>query len=91
MVPLILALPGFVAVNCGTLPVPVPVNPIAGLELVQVKVTGGLAGDVMNNVAGIIDPSFTVVSVRTVTDGTGFTCTVNVTEFAHWPDDGVNV
>lgn len=75
IVAVISVLPGFVAVNCGTLPVPDAAKPIAVFEFVQLMDTP-VDGVVTKLVAGITSPSFTVILAGTVTEGTGFTSTV---------------
>ena len=66
----------FVAVNAGILPVPLAANPIAGLELVHVKVAPGV---VLVKVAdGIIVPVQTFTLPGMVTTGVGFTVIVYV-------------
>ena len=67
---------------------PVEARPIAELELVQLIDAPGVA---TKFTPGTRDPSYTVVSVLTVTDGIVFTWYVNVVLFAHCPADGVNV
>ena len=74
--PVIGSSPLLVAVNDGILPVPDAGKPIAGFELIQLKLT--FAGVPDKLFAGIIAPSFTVVSDVVLTDPVGLTVTVNV-------------
>lgn len=68
IVAVISVLPVLVAVNCGTLPVPDAAKPMAVFEFVQLMLTPD-AGVVVNTVAGITVPSFTVMFAGVVTTG----------------------
>src|SRR5690242_18328353 len=90
MVPVIGALPLFVAMNAGTFPVPEATNPMAGLEFVQLKFTP--AGVPERLLAGISVPSVTVVSDSKSTVGTGVTVTATVKDdCAHCPAFAVKI
>jgi hypothetical protein len=67
---------GLAAVNAGTLPVPLPVRPIAVLELVHAKVAP--AGVLAKLLAGTASPGQYVWFVSAVTAGLVFTTTVVV-------------
>lgn len=74
IVAVMLDVPPFVAVKAGVLPDPLAARPIAGLELVQVKVPP--AGKLLNELAATVDPAQTVMFAGTVTVGVGFTVIV---------------
>ena len=74
MVPLMGVVPGLVAVNAGTVVMPLAPKPMAVFELVQVTVPP--AGVVANALAGTDAPVHTPKLAGTVTVGVGFTVTV---------------
>src|SRR4051812_23935064 len=76
MVPEIALEPLLVAVNAGTLPVPLAARPIAVLEFVQVYVAP--AGVLLSVLAGTASPSQYVPFAGAVMEGVGFTVTVVV-------------
>ena len=83
--------PLFTAVKDGILPVPDAGSPIAGLELVQLKLTP--AGEPERLLPGMMAPSFTTVSLLPLkTVATGITVTLSVVPAeAHCPGTEVNV
>ena len=84
IVAVISVLPGLVAVNCGTLPVPDAAKPIAVFELVQVTVAP--EGVIVKLVAGTNAPSFTVIFAGTVTVGQTLTATYDYTDVENGTD-----
>jgi hypothetical protein len=83
MVPVIGASVVLVAVNAGTVPVPLAPRPIAVLEFVQLKIAP--AGVLVKDVAGMSVPAQTDTGAGAVIVGTGFTVTVPVAVPVH-PD-----
>jgi hypothetical protein len=81
IVPLIGDPVAFVAENPGTLPDPLPTNPIAGLELVHA--IAAPAGVLVNAWAAIAVPAQTEILAGAVMLGTGFTVTVPVAVPTH--------
>lgn len=76
MVPIIGAVVALVAVNAGMFPVPFATNPIAILELVQVKLPP--TGVLKKFVAATVALLHTTVSAGTSTVGVGFTVIVKL-------------
>jgi hypothetical protein len=82
--------PLFVAIKEGTLPVPDAANPIAGFELVQLKLNpAGVPEGVYN---GTVVPSLIVIFVLASIVGRAFTVIVNdASGNAHCPASVVNI
>src|SRR5688572_22873042 len=81
--------PLLIAVKEGILLTPNSGKPMFGFEFVHLKFIP--VGVPVKKVAGIMSPSFSVVSALTTTVGTVLTVTVIVNGFAHCPALGVNV
>lgn len=76
MVAVMGAIPGFVAVNEGTFPIPLAPKPMEVLLFVQVKVAPGVVLE--KTVAGTVAPLQTAKLEGTTTVGVGFTVMVYV-------------
>ena len=77
IVPVMGVLPVLVAVNAGIFPVPDAARPMAGFELVHVKLTPD--GETEMLFTGMMEPSFTVVSDwNDIAEATGVTVTSSV-------------